>query len=430
MRYLLLGSSLRGLADVATTVMAEGHELVLFDAEQPGIPEGVRSDGVDVLPTDWDARFLDGVDRIVTSPWFPETAPPLSDALAAGVEVITEAGFGLERIGTPRIAVTGTNGKTTVTEVTTAMLVASGVRAIAAGNIGAPVSSLDTGDADVLVLELSSYQLRFLGTTLDPLAATILNIAPDHLDWHGSMEAYAEAKASIVADSRPEAVFAYDDEDDLVRSIASRAVARSVPCSGTVVPEGGNGVEGDHLVVDGHRFTTSVTSATYRFDLVVAATLALAGGATVEGVASVTEEFHPGRHRRETVGVVDGVVYVNDSKATNPHATIAAVSAYDSVILMVGGRNKGLDLAPVADLEVKQMVAFGESGPDIAASSRSPVAVAHGLRGAFSEAVAVAEPGDTVLLSPACASFDEFDSYEQRGDVFRDLVHSLEGASP
>ena len=429
MRYLLLGSSLRGLADVARAVSAEGHDLVLFDAERPGIPDEVRDDGVEVLPTEWHESFLDGVDRIVTSPWFPETAPPLSDALAAGVEVVTEAGFGLERIDTPRIAVTGTNGKTTVTEVTTAMLVASGVRAMAAGNIGAPVSSLDAGDADMLVLELSSYQLRFLGTTLDPVAATILNIAPDHLDWHGSMEAYADAKASIVADAKPESIFAFADDDDLVRSIADGAAAHSVPCSGSVVPDGGNGVDGDHLVVNGHRFETSVASATYRFDLVVAATLALAGGATVEGVASVTETFTPGRHRRETVGVVDGVVYVNDSKATNPHATIAAVAAYDSVILMVGGRNKGLDLGPVADLEVKRMVAFGESGPDIAASSRSPVAVAHGLHSAFSEAVAAAEPGDTVLLSPACASFDEFDSYEQRGDAFRDLVLSLEGAS-
>lgn len=429
MRCLLLGSSLRGLPDAAKTLVSEGHDVSLYDAEHPGVPEGIAAEDVVVLPTAWDPGHLDGIDRVVTSPWFPETAPPLADAIRAGVEIVTEAGFGLERTDVPRVAITGTNGKTTVTEVTTAMLQASGVRAIAAGNIGAPVSSLGPDDAEILVLELSSYQLRFLGSVLDPLAATILNIAPDHLDWHGSMEAYVDAKARIVAEARPETVFAFDPEDPFVAPIAHGAHVRAVPCSGRTVPEGGNGVDGDHLIVDGHRIATSATSETYRYDLVVAATLAFAAGATTEGVASVSETFRRGRHRREVVGTVDGVVFVNDSKATNPHATLAAVPAYDSVILLVGGRNKGVDLAPIGGIDVKALIAFGEAGPDVAAAVSRPVTVASGLAAAFSEAVSIATPGDTVLLSPACASFDEFTSYAARGDAFRDLVASLEGAS-
>ncbi|MGI9584973.1 MAG: Mur ligase family protein, partial [Acidimicrobiia bacterium] len=195
MKYLLVGATLSGMADVARIAMSEGADVALFDSEhEPQVPDDVAN--VTVLPSDWSASYLAGVDIVVASPWFSPLQEPLVDAINAGVPVITEAAFGLERITVPYVAVTGTNGKTTATEAATSMLVASGVQAVAGGNIGNPVSSLVGAEVDVLVLELSSFQLRFM-PGLAPRAAGLLNVASDHLDWHGSVEAYVEAKGAV-----------------------------------------------------------------------------------------------------------------------------------------------------------------------------------------------------------------------------------------
>jgi UDP-N-acetylmuramoylalanine--D-glutamate ligase len=240
------------------------------------------------------------------------------------------------------------------------------------------------------------------------------------------MEAYAEAKATIFADAPPDALLAYNVDDPIVSSLAARAPCRTVPCSGTRRPEHGNGVDGDTLVIDTHRYDVRHVDDTYRFNLVVAGTLAFAMGADADGVGEVIAGFRPGPHRRELVATIGGVAYVNDSKATNPHAALAAVAAYPSVVLLAGGRNKGLDLAPLATAEpVKALIAFGESASAIADLAPGEVTVASNLAEAFADAVAIAEPGDTVLLSPGCASFDEFTSYEARGVAFRDLVGRL-----
>ena len=212
--------------------------------------------------------------------------------------------------------------------------------------------------------------------------------------------------------------------------VAATTAATIVPCSGVMVPPNGNGVDREDIVVAGRRFTPSVGDASFRFDLVVAATLALASGANPDGVDSVISGFRPGRHRREHLRTVGGVSFVDDSKATNPHAVAAAVSQYPSVVLLAGGRNKGLDLTPIGSLErVRHLVAFGESAAEVAASARMPVSLAPDLESAFRAAVDVAEPGDTVLLSPGCASFDEFTSYADRGDAFAALVAEWEGVA-
>ncbi|MGI9667984.1 MAG: UDP-N-acetylmuramoyl-L-alanine--D-glutamate ligase [Acidimicrobiia bacterium] len=426
MRTLILGSSLRGLADVARTALNEGDQVTLFDAENPGAPDGLVG-LVTVADSMWDQNTLTDVDAVVTSPWFSDRVPPLSDALAQGVPIETEASFGLRRIDAPCVAVTGTNGKTTVTEVTAEMLVASGIRAVAAGNVGLPLSSLAADGSrriDCLVLELSSYQLRFFGS-LPATAVALLNLAPDHLDWHGSMDRYADAKARIFDDLAPGARAVYNADDAAVSEIARSSPGVGVPCSGTRLPEGGNGVDGDVLVIDGHRLTCASSDPTYRFDLVVAATLAFSLGASVEAVQRVLNEFAPGPHRRELVGAINDVSFVNDSKATNPSASVAASGAYNSVVLLAGGRNKGLDLSPIVSApNVRTIVPFGESGRDIAVLAGMPGAEVPSMREAVAEGIAVAEPGDTVLLSPGCASFDEFSSYEERGDVFKQLVRT------
>lgn len=423
MSVLVLGSSLRGLDSVARALVDRGEDVRLYDAENPGVPDGV-SGGVTVLPAAWDPAFLDGVDQVVTSPWFPETRPPIADALARGIPVLTEAGFGLESVDAPVVAVTGTNGKTTVTLAVANMLTKSGVRAVAAGNVGEPVSNLDHGSYDVAVLELSSYQLRFIGS-LVPAAATVLNIAPDHLDWHGSMDAYADAKARIVAEVPASAIFAYNADDPRVAEIAAHAPCTTIPCSGSTVPEGGNGVDGDMLVVGDLRFDLPIDDESFRLDLCVAATLALAVGATVRGIRDALDAFAPGPHRREFVGTANGIAFVNDSKATNPHAAVAAALAYPSVVLLAGGENKDLDLSPLTSIPtVKGIVAFGETGPEIAAMAGGDATLTGTLDEAFRHAVSIAVEGDTVLLAPGCASFDQFDNYMERGDAFRALARA------
>ena len=432
MKYLMLGSSLRGLDSAARAAVGDGHDVVLYDAERPGAPEGLAG-RVAVLDPVWSPAHLDGVERIVTSPWFAETEGPLADAIERDIDVITEAGYGLERLDVRVVAITGTNGKTTVTEVTTEMLRRSGVDARAAGNIGLPVSAVRPGDAEMLVLELSSYQLRFIGA-LRPEAATILNIAPDHLDWHGSFEAYASAKARIFDGATTTTVIAYDPDDPLVSGIVSDIAGRIVPCSGRRVPDGGNGAVGAAVTIAGSTSLAATTDPSYLFDLVVAGTLADACGASPEAVASVIATFAPGPHRREQVAIVGGVAWVNDSKATNPHAAVAAIVAYPSVILLAGGRNKDLDLAPLVEApSLKALIAFGESGPEIAAAAIRrgglPTTVVDRLDEAVAAAASMAQHGDTVLLSPGCASFDQFASYAARGDAFRTLVEDLPGVA-
>lgn len=364
----------------------------------------------------------------MTSPWFSPLQPPLADVLGARIPVITEAAFGLERLTAPYLAVTGTNGKTTVTEATTEMLVASGRVAVSGGNIGNPISSLVGAPADVFVLELSSFQLRFM-PHVAPRGAGLLNIAADHLDWHGSVEAYVQAKGSIFRDIARNAVLAYNADDAVVVDLVKDARCVLVPCSGSRMPEGGHGVHDDELIVDGNSFPVNTTETSLRFDLVVAATLAAVAGATAAGIAAVVSAFTPGEHRREFVATVDGVSFVDDSKATNPHAAVTAAQAFPSVVLLAGGRNKGLDLTPLARVaSVKTLVTFGESGGEIASLATGSVVEATNLADAFAKATNAAVVGDTILLSPGCASFDEFTSYAARGDAFKDMVLRLREA--
>jgi UDP-N-acetylmuramoylalanine--D-glutamate ligase len=424
-RYLLLGASLRGLGDVAHTVASEGHDLVLFDQEAR-IDPPTGSGMVCVVDPPWSADYLAGVDRVVTSPWFSVIKPPLSDVIEKGIDVVTEAGFGLEHLTIDIAAVTGTNGKTTVTEVATAMLTASGVNAIAAGNIGTPVSGLTDDDADVAVLELSSYQLLFMGA-FKPKAAALLNIAEDHLDWHGSVDAYVAAKAAIFEGMDADGVLAYNVDDPVVVEAVSAAGCTLIPCSGIALPDHGNGVDRGDVVVDGRRYHTSTTDPSYLFDLVAAATIAQALGATPSGVGEILESFSQGAHRRQVLAVLDGVTWVDDSKATNPHATVAAAAAFTDVILLAGGQNKGLDLSIITDLpSVHTLIAFGEAGSEIADAAAHDITVCDTMADAVAIASEIATKGDTVLLAPGCASFDEFTSYAQRGDVFTSLVRTLE----
>jgi UDP-N-acetylmuramoylalanine--D-glutamate ligase len=304
------------------------------------------------------------------------------------------------------------------------MLVASGAKAVAAGNIGVPLVEAVAGPADAFVVEVSSFQLE-LTDRFHPAVAVWLNLAPDHLDWHPDLESYGRAKARIWARQTADDSAVVNAEDPGVMAWASGAPGR-------VVTFGLGGA--DFSVVDGVLRTDAgdelVPVASLRRALphdvgnaLAASAAALAAGATIDGVRDALRRWEGFPHRVTLVGDAGGVQWYDDSKATNPHAALAAMRGFDSVVLIAGGRNKGLDLSVLA------VVAIGEAAPEVAAAFDGvrPVTVAESMDEAVRAALAAARPGDSVLLSPGCASFDSYRSYAERGDDFRRAVGEVLG---
>ena len=370
-------------------------------------------------------------DVIVPSPGVPASHPVYALARAAGVPVRGEVELASRWSTCPLVAVTGTNGKTTVTTLVAEMLAASGVPSSAGGNIGLPLcDAVANPELKVVVAEVSSFQLAF-AETFRPTVAVFLNLAPDHLDWHGDLEAYAAAKARIWARQGPTDVAVVNADDPLVMAQAAHAPSRVVTF--------GLSARADYTVDDGWLrgpdgpvVEVSSLARQLPHDLanaLAAAAAARAAGASVEGIQAALARFAPLPHRLTLVAYAGGVRWYDDSKATNPHAAAAAVQGFDSVILLAGGRNKGLDLAELAVTtdRIRAVVAIGEAAPEVAAAfaGRRPVRVAGSMAEAVTAAYEAARPGDVVLLSPGCASFDWYGSYAERGDDFASAVHSL-----
>jgi UDP-N-acetylmuramoylalanine--D-glutamate ligase len=411
MRTLILGAGVSGRA-AARLAGRLGHRVVVYDRNPVDDME------VAAVTGSWDPLTLDGIDLVVASPGFGERAAPITDALEAGVEVISEVEFAWREMELPTVAVTGTNGKTTVTGLISAMLTASGKRAPALGNIGEPVSDWTTEPLDVLVLEVSSFQLRFTDRFRCNVAV-ITNVAEDHLDWHGSVAGYREAKARIVANQRPEDLVVYDALDPGASAIAARSAAHRVG----VASDGSQpvGVVEDQLVWEGLSIPTAelIDDPAYQTDIALAGAAALWMGAGRDAVSSVAASFAPGAHRRQVVAEFDEVRFVDDSKATNPHAALASIAAFGSVVLIAGGLAKGLDVSPLATAPgVRAVVAIGESAPVLLAAAGDRGYAASSMDEAVEIARSLAVPGDVVLLAPGCASYDMFDSYGARGDAF------------
>lgn len=420
-RALVLGAGVSGLA-AGRLARRQGMRVALYD-ENPRTR--AIEEGFGIATGRWDAGLLSGVDIVVASPGFSERSLPIVEALEAGVPVLSEVEFAWRSLSSPVVAVTGTNGKTSVTEATSAMLEASGLDAPATGNIGAPLSDFTDRVYDVLVVEVSSFQLRFT-EEFHPHVAGITNVASDHLDWHGSELSYRSAKARIYANQTTEDFLVYDCDDEGATEMAGGAPSRLIPVSGTRLPEGGAGPGNGRLIVE-HisldiRDLTS-DDPTHLVNMAMAATISLRVGATEDGIQSASTRYRPGAHRRSLVAEVNGVRWVNDSKATNPHAALASIAAQDSVVLIAGGRAKGLDLSPLAaEPNVRMVIGIGESGADLVEGAGEKGRLAGKLDIAVEMAAQAALDGDTVLLAPGCASFDQFDSYQERGTRFEELV--------
>lgn len=399
------------------------------DSSSVDAPELVAA-GVDVrAPFD---SAVEGVDLVVKSPGVPGDAVPVAAARAAGVPVWSEVELAGRELSNPLIGVTGTNGKTTTTELTAHLLREGGFSAVACGNQGTPLSGLvDRVAADVwLVVECSSFQLED-AHEFHPRGAALLNIAPDHLDRHGDLAAYERAKLRL---------FRRQEVGDL--ALVPRGLTPPGAASVCHLDEGEPGpdaaawtVGGLHLAGRGFVIgwdRVPLRGKHNRQNVMAAAALALHAGVGTGDIASGLMSFPGVPHRLEVVADVGGVRFLNDSKATNPEATMAALDAYpERVHLILGGRAKGTPFGPLAAAArggVVRAYLIGEAAEEIAPALDGegiPFDNCGTLHEAVARSAAAAAPGEVVLLSPACASFDQFTGFEQRGEVFRAAVEDL-----
>jgi UDP-N-acetylmuramoylalanine--D-glutamate ligase len=433
MRILVLGAAVSGLA-AARLARRLGHSVTIYD-ERPASLLDAASEGFATIAGAWDPITLHGIDLVVTSPGIPERSRPILETLESGVTLWSEIEFAWRQLdGLPMAAITGTNGKTTVTSLISEMLVASGVDARPLGNIGTPLADAVGSDLQVAVVEVSSFQLHY-SDRFRPDVAVVTNVAPDHLDWHGSFDRYLDAKARIVAHQGPADLLVFCSDDGGARRVAERAPGRRIGVGSVGVSTDGYGIDraAGRMALGGRSIELSrlqVSDDAFLVDLAMAAAAAEALGGDPGAIDAVTENFTPSAHRRTVVGEIDGVRFVDDSKATNPHAALAAIRSYRSVVLIAGGLAKGLDVAPLAtEPNVRAVIAIGQSAPVLLAAAGARGVAASSMGEAVAEACAVAEPGDVVLLAPGCASFDMFDSYGHRGDVFAAEVAARGGRS-
>lgn len=437
-RVLVYGLGVSGRA-VTSRLQAEGTEVVVADDDPGDRPRRSAAEaGVRLLQCPDEATLAAvaaQVDEVVVSPGVPAAHPVF--ALAGRVPVVGEVELAWRRAGMPVVAVTGTNGKTTVVTLAARMLVASGRRALAAGNIGLPLLEAVHSDAEVVVAEVSSFQLA-LTTTFRPAVSAWVNFAPDHLDWHPDIDHYRAAKARLWANVGPGDVTVANAEDPVVldesaeaRRRGARVVTFGLSSGDYAVDDGALvGPEGQIVGVDAmaRRYPHEIA------DALCASAVALAAGAELEGCRRTLERFEGLPHRLQLVGEANGVRFYDDSKATTPAAVLADMASFPSAVLVAGGRNKGLDLTPLRALapQLKAVVAIGEASEELLQvfGGACPVQAASSMDQAVHAAAALAGPGDAVVLSPACSSFDWYSSYSQRGDDFARVVRGLPAAPP
>jgi UDP-N-acetylmuramoylalanine--D-glutamate ligase len=421
MRAVVIGLAETGLA-VTRRLRSEAWDVIVLE-DAPAATDAyadraaaVRSLGAGLYEEPAAAvteKEVGAADLVVPSPLVRLDHPALVAARGAGVAVRSEIDLAGERASAPIVAVTGTNGKTTVTTLTAAMLAASGRRVVAAGNVGRPLIDAVDDPVDVLVAEVSSFQLA-CSETFHPHVAVVLAITPDHLDWHGTYAQYVQAKARITRCQRADDVLVFDADDRDATAIATAArrarwVSRADPMPRVRARDQRPAREfaGELIANVGDMRRALVHDRT---NALASGLAAIAVGATTAGVRAALENYETLPHRVALVGEAGGVQWYDDSKATNPDATLRALESFDSVVLLAGGRNKGLDLSVLgrAAARLRGVVAFGDAGPEVvkAFPESVPTETVGSMREAVHAAARIARPGDVVLLSPACASFD------------------------
>ncbi|MCL1851915.1 MAG: UDP-N-acetylmuramoyl-L-alanine--D-glutamate ligase [Peptococcaceae bacterium] len=447
MKVVVVGAGMSGAA--AAALLYNREDLVyLMDtkeaAELPFVRDLILPEEQRVFGREMTLANVPGgaPDLMVLSPGVPPKAKVVQEALTEGIPIWSEVELALTGdsegdLGAVVVGVTGSNGKTTTTSLIGVLAGSTGKRSVVAGNIGLPLAGLSPVEYDYVVAELSSFQLAFLDRLRIPIAV-LLNVTPDHLDWHGSFEEYAEAKGRIFRNQLPGDLCVINWDCPVCRRLSEQAQSRRVFFSSTVLLDTGWGLEKGWIVrrCDGRSQPVVAVDelqlkGAHNYENVMAA---LAVGEELRlsdaDLAGIVSGFAPVRHRQEVVGTFDGVLFVNDSKATNPDSAIKALASYaQPIVLLAGGKNKGLDMTQFMEAArgcCRCVVFYGEAADELR-SAAAAVGIPRMMSvGSFAEAVkaaiAVAEAGDVVLLSPGCTSWDAFKNYEERGACFRELV--------
>ena len=440
-----LGAQLTVLDDGDTDQLREKGSLLEF----LGVDVRLGAGATDSFPED--------IDVVVTSPGWPPSAPLLVEAARRGIPVWGDVELAWRLRGdnpAPWLTVTGTNGKTTTVQMLDAILRAEGLNSIAVGNVGVPVleAVMNPDGFDVLAVELSSFQLHW-SSSLSARASAVLNVAPDHLDWHGSAEAYAKAKGSIYDNTQIACVYNVQDPqtEDLVREAdvieGCRAIGFTLGIPGPSMIGLVDDVIADRAFIE-DRSTNAAelgsindlkSQAPHNIaNALAAAALARAHGVSARAVRDGLKGFTPDAHRIAEVATIKDVHYVDDSKATNTHAAQASIRSFESVVWIAGGLAKGAsfdELVQATRNRLRGVVLIGRDRDVIAdalqrhAPDVRVVEVDNGetdlMDRVVDAATSLAQPGDTVLLAPGCASMDQFTNYAVRGDAFTEAVRRL-----
>ncbi|MCW2638254.1 MAG: UDP-N-acetylmuramoylalanine/D-glutamate ligase [Dactylosporangium sp.] len=445
-RVLVAGAGVAGAAS-ARALIAEGAEVAVVDRADSAALGQLRAAGARVV-VGAGLDLLGEVTDVVLSPGFAPHHPLAVAATSSGLDVYSEPelAWRLRGPGAAQwLAVTGTNGKTTTTTMLAAILTAAGKRTAALGNIGEPLVFAATDESaayDVLAVELSSFQLHW-SSLLAPQAGAMLNLADDHLDWHGGFDAYAGAKTAVWRSAPAGGVAVGNLDDPRVAAMLSRVEGPRVGFTLAEPAPGQFGVVDGFLVHDGVELTSvdqiRPPGAHNVANALAAAALARAYGVDAAAVHAGLAGYVPQAHRNAHVTTVGGVAYIDDSKATNPHAALASLTAYPRVVWIAGGQLKGVDVADLVAAVANRLagaVLLGVDRAEVAtalarhAPAVPVVEVARADDGAMADVVraaaSLATPGDTVLLAPAAASLDMFASYAKRGEAFAAAVRSLE----
>jgi UDP-N-acetylmuramoylalanine--D-glutamate ligase len=419
-------------ASAARVLAEEGATVRVTETRAAPAPAPeLAAAGVEVLSGGHRPEHLDAATIVVVSPGVRPGSPVLDWAAQRGLQVWGELELGARLASAPYLAVTGTNGKTTTTGMLAACLRASGMDAIACGNIGRPFPATAREEHDVLVVEASSFQLA-TQASFHPQVSVLLNVASDHLDWHGSAKAYADAKARIFVNQTGSDVHV-GNRDDAAGAAVSRRARCDVRWFGAdergrddVRIHGGSLVAGWSDVV----LEPASDHSPVLEDAAAAVVAAHAFGIEDEALAEGLRTYRTEPHRGEVVAEVDGVRFVDNSKATNPHAAVAAADEREGIVLIAGGAAKGVDLSPLGSLvpRLAGVVAIGAAAATVRAifEGKRPVREASTIEDATRSAFEMASRGGTVLLAPACASWDMFRDYAERGERFAAAARAIE----
>ncbi len=436
--FLVVGLGRSGQA-VARMLRARGEEVRGVDSSHPNGVAGLSASGVEVVLDTDGVALLDGIRTVVKSPGVPREAPVIAAALKRGTDVVGELELAWRAIPNRFVAVTGTNGKTTTVELLGHVYRTAGEPVAVAGNVGTPLSSL-AGEVEqdaTVVCEASSFQLEDT-VAFAPECGVFLNLAPDHLDRHSDLESYLAAKLRIFANQGNDDVAVYNADDPQLAGIDLGGCARRVAFCAAAAPDCEVSLAGGTIFYDGQPLIAVEDLGLFGdhnvANAMAAAAAAFSMGIDRDAIREGLRSFAGVPHRLELVADIAGVAYVNDSKATNVASATVGLRAFEGGLhAILGGSEKDEPFAPLADPIRETCVAcylIGASAERLAAEL-APVEPAIPLRrcadleDAVRLAAAAAEPGETVLLSPACASFDAFEDFEQRGDRFREIVEAI-----